>query len=136
MSDQPIKGKTPEDTARDLLRDIDYGNDAISEAYEIVGTVEILLESKRHFRLEIRKTVKGANVEPFHVMAYERMTLYRAPDEAITSDSMVPKTVPFHVWVRDLNLQTYREHRGTPEAALSAALELLTQYRNNNNVPW
>jgi hypothetical protein len=69
-------------------------------------------------------------------MAYERMDVFRAPDGTITSDSMVPKAVPFHVWVRDLNLETYTYHRRTPEEALSVALELVTEYRNNNNVPW
>jgi len=114
----------------------DYRDVAIIEAYEIERTVEVLLASKRTFRLEIVRTDKGANVEPYHVMAYERQTLYRAPDGTITSDSMIPKTVPFHVWVRDLGLPTYSYNRDTPEGALSVALALLVERRNNENTPW
>jgi len=114
----------------------DYSDSTIIEAYEIERTVEVLLASKHTFRLEIMRTEKGANVEPYHVMAYERQTLYRAPDGTITSDSMIPKTVPFHVWVRDLGLPTYTYNRDTPEAALSNALSLLVEQRNNPNTPW
>ena len=113
-----------------------YGDAAITEAYEIERTVEIHLESKRTFRLEVRRLVKGANVEPYSVVAYERMKLYRMPDGAISPDSMIPNAVPFHVWVRDLNLQTYNYYRSTPEDALSVALELLVEHRNNQNKPW
>ncbi len=113
-----------------------YSDAAITEAYEIERTVEIRLQSKRTFRLEIRRMVKGANVEPYSVMALERMTLYRTPEGTIRPDSTMPNTVPFHVWVRDLNLQTYSYYRSTPEDALSVALELLVENRNNQNKPW
>lgn len=113
----------------------DYSDSAISEAYEIVRTVEVHLASKRTFRLEVVKTEKGANVEPYNVMAYERMTLYRVPDGSITSTS-IPKAVAFQAWVWDINLPTYSFHRDTPDAALSNALSLLVERRNNQNTPW
>jgi hypothetical protein len=113
----------------------DYSDSAISEANEIVRTVEVHLTSKRTFRLEVVKTEKGAIVEPYNVMAYERMTLYRAPNGSITSNS-IPKAAAFQVWVWDINLPTYSFHRGTPDAALSNALSLLVERRNNQNTPW
>jgi hypothetical protein len=112
----------------------DYSDPAIIEAYEIERTVEIFL-AKRTFRLEVVRTVKGANVEPYHVMAYERMTLYRAPNGSISSDGR-EKAVPFQAWVQDLHLPTYTYHRDSPEAALSVALALLVERRNNENTPW
>jgi hypothetical protein len=113
-----------------------YSDAAITETYEIERTVEIRLQSRRTFRLEVRRMVKGADVEPYSVMAYERMTLYRTPDGAITPDAAMPNAVPFHVWVRDLNLQTYSHHQSTPEDALSVALELLVEHRNSQDEPW
>ena len=113
-----------------------YGDTAITEAYEIERTIEIRLQSKRTFRLEVRRMVKGANVEPYSVVAYERMKLYRATDGTISPDSTLPNAIPFHVWVRDLNLQTYSYYRSTPEDALSVALELLVAHRNDQNTPW
>ena len=113
-----------------------YSDSAFSEVYEIVRTVEIVLASGRTFRLEVVKTEKGLSVPPYHVVAYERLTLYRAGDGSITSDSMVPRTVRFHVWMRDLELPSYTFHRDTPEGALSVALNLLSERRNNQNCPW
>lgn len=113
-----------------------YSDAAITEAYEIERTVEVRLHSKRTFRLEVRRMVKGADVEPYSVTAFERMMLYRTPDGTISPDSTTPDAVPFHVWVRDLNLQTYTHRLSTPEDALSGALELLVEHRNNQDKPW
>ena len=113
-----------------------YSDEAIAEAYEIERTVEIRLQSERTFRLEIRRMLKGANVDPYSAVAYERMALYRTPDGMISPDSMIPNAVKFHVWVRDLNPQTYSYYRSTPEDALSVALELLAEQRNNPNTSW
>jgi hypothetical protein len=113
----------------------DFSDPAIIEAYEIARTVEILLESKRHFRLEVVRTRKGANVEPYHVTAYERMNLYRAPDGSVSSKCM-EKAVEFHVWIQDLHLPSYTYHREKAEEALSVALALLVERRNNENTPW
>ena len=52
-----------------------YSDEAIAEAYEIERTVEIRLQSERTFRLEIRRMLKGANVDPYSAVAYERMAL-------------------------------------------------------------
>jgi L-asparaginase II len=110
-------------------------DEAVAEAYEIVRTVQVHLRSKRTFLLEVRRMLKGANVEPFHVMAYERMTLYRNSNGTITSKSG-SGGVSFHVWIDDLNLATFTDHRSTPEAALSVALARLSQHRDNENTPW
>ena len=111
----------------------DYSNSAISEAYEIVRTVEIILASKRTFRLEVVKTEKGTIAEPYHVHVYERQTLYRAPNGSVSSNS-VPKGDSFHVWIQDLYIPTYQ--RSKPDSALSVALNSVVEQRNNENTPW
>ena len=112
-----------------------FSDPAIVEAYAVERTVEVLLASKRTFRLEVVRTEKGANVEQYHVVAYERQTLYRAPEGSVSSKSM-EKGVEVHLWIQDLHLRTYTYRRKTAEEALSVALALLVEQRNNENTPW
>jgi hypothetical protein len=109
-------------------------DDAVEEAYMIVGTVEVLLNG-RTFKLEVRRTVKGAKVDSYHVVTYERMTMHRKPDGSVTSEGK-GNSVEFHVWVRDLNLPTWSFYRDSANGAIANAMSLLKERRNNKNTPW
>ena len=113
----------------------DYRNAAVIEAYEIVQTVQILLASGRTFRLEVVKNMTGTRIGEHHVDTYERQSLFKGPKGEISSTRM-QSGIEFYVWVRDIDLPTNTYYRSTPEAAISMALALLTERRNNQNSQW
>ena len=112
---------------------MDYNNPAITEALEIVKTVEFVLESNRSFRLEVVHRMKGT-VEPhYDVSCYERKTLYKAPNGTISAESL-PLAPRLDVWVRVIDLP--RVNPNSADAALSQALNWLVTCRNNQNTSW
>jgi hypothetical protein len=106
----------------------DYANDAFSYVYEIEKCVEIHLMKGRIYRLEIVRCAKGTADAHYAVRYYERHTRYIAPDGSISTET-VPLSTPYYIWVSDHAMPWVNQH--SVEAALSQALEWLSEQRNN-----
>lgn len=111
---------------------MNYEDKALIEVHEIINTVEVVLASKRTFRLEVVRVAKGTADVHFTVLAYEEQELYKTSNGAITSEP-VPGSIKFYVWVPDLN-QPHVD--GSEDGALQQALDWLAERRNNQNTSW
>ena len=111
---------------------MDFANDAITEAWEIVKTVDVHLDDNGVYRIEIVKRISRGPLVNFDARTYERKSLFRNSDGSISSESKL-KGVEFYVWVPDYLLWINRD---SADAAMSYILGELVQRRNNQNSVW
>lgn len=109
---------------------MDYTDPGITEAHEIVKSVELMLANERTFLIQVDHSLKGTAHSHYGVRYFERHRLYRRQDGTVTAEE-VAAAPHFDIWARDGNLPSV--NKDSADAALSQALEFVVKRRNNEN---